>query len=217
MSKRGGQHLLPATRVVAQPAALIRRGSLIAIAFMAILLHSMGQGFASETLSQTSAWLVSNLPGFAVADDGFENVTYEIKYSFNGCNLNVVSRASTITSTDPAQTTYYTVDAAPRPGLTLYAKPEWAAHFTPVGATGKIGEYGLIVHSVFRLANIDLSSLHVRSFSVSSSVPENNAAAVMAFGSKVVSIGTTDPFLAQQSLKALRHVAAICGARASDF
>jgi hypothetical protein len=70
---------------------------------------------------------------------------------------------------------------------------------------------------VIRLANADLSSLHIRVYRIDGSQPQTSSPTTMVFAPKEVDIGTTDADLAERALRALRHAAKLCGAKASGF
>jgi len=131
--------------------------------------------------------------------------------------MNVVNRMSDIASIDAAATKFYAVDIAPMPGLSLFARPGWGSQFTPYGSTRGKQDIGFVDHTVIRLSNVDLSSIHVRPFIVHSAEPQDSALGIMAFGGKKVSIATTDSNLAERVSKALRHAATSCGAKSSGF
>lgn len=188
-----------------------------AVSLSVVVLCTPMESRAEESLSQTTAWLSQNLPSLAFADDGFENVTHQVTYSFDRCDVGIIDRGSHVESTKAANTRYYAITFTPMPGTSLYSKPAIGTKFEPAAATQSIQTFGLEEHTTISLRDIDLSSLRVRAYAIDGSQPQTSAAATMVFGSREVDIGTTDSDLANRALKALRHAAKLCGAKSSGF
>ncbi len=192
--------------------ALWRSSFVVVLALMGLIPATA----LGSDLSKTTAWLSQNLPSLAFADDGMENITHSVKYSFKGCDLYVSDRMSSLSSSNSSAARFYALQFVPTPGTSLYGLPASSHHFQPDGATTS-QDFGFEVDSLIVFKNIDVSSIRVRSYAIDASQPDTSAETIMMFGSKTVKTSSTDSELVARIAKAVRHAAILCGAKASGF